>query len=463
MNAPLSALSPLDGRYAKAADELRDWFSERALIRHRLQVEVLWLIFLAEHENITELSLSAEQKAQLHRLYRDFTPLHAEQIKAIESELRHDVKAVEQFLCRELRLIVGNTADHSTAAENFVHFGCTSEDINNLAWATMIRGARDRVMLPHCDRMLGQLQALAEQTAELPMPTRTHGQAASPTTLGKEIAVFGSRLRRLRDELAQRPIRGKFNGAVGNFNAHLVAYPELDWIDISQRFVRDSLQLEWTALSTQIESHDWLAAMLDTQALLNTVLLDLCRDLWGYISLDYFHQTAVAGEVGSSTMPHKINPIDFENAEGNLGIANSLLRHLSGKLPISRFQRDLSDSTAMRNIGVAFGHSLIACNSLCRGLERISPKPATMRNELQNSWEVLAEAIQTVLRRYGAEAPYDALKAMTRGHAVDREALAVCIADLDIPEAVRQQLLALEPATYIGLAAQLARLDTDRR
>lgn len=447
----LTAISPLDGRYASKTSELRAVFSEYGLIRHRTHVEVRWLKALAGSPEITGIApLSSEAAHALDAIALNFDLRDAQRVKNIEATTNHDVKAVEYFIKEK---VAGNRELESVA--EFVHFACTSEDINNLAYALMLREARAQVLLPHMDEIVRALEALAREHAAVAMLARTHGQPASPTTLGKEIAVFAHRLRRQRAQLAALPLLGKINGAVGNFNAHLAAYPDADWPAIARAFVED-LGLAWNPCTTQIEPHDFMAEYFAVVARFNTVLVDLCRDLWGYISLGYFAQKAVAGEVGSSTMPHKINPIDFENAEGNLGVGNALLEHLGAKLPISRWQRDLTDSTVLRNVGSALGHSLIAYQSVMRGLSRLEVNHAAIAQDLAEAWEVLAEPIQTVMRRYGLQAPYEQLKALTRGRRVDQAALHAFIDAQGLPENEKRRLKSMTPASYIGNAAAQA-------
>jgi adenylosuccinate lyase len=449
---PLTALSPLDGRYAQAAQPLREHLSEYGLIRRRIEVEIAWLAALADEPGIRELPpLPPGARARLEALVRDFSPAQAARVKALEAETNHDVKALEYFLAESL---AGDT--QLAPAVNFVHFACTSEDINNLAWALALARVRDGVLLPGLGRVEDALVALAHAHADVPMLARTHGQSATPTTLGKEMANFAARVRCARAEFAAVAIRGKANGAVGNYNAHRIAYPDVDWPALSRRFV-ERLGLTWNAHTTQIEPHDWIAAYCDALARANTVLLDLCRDVWGYVSFGYFRQRAKPGEVGSSTMPHKVNPIAFENAEGNLGIADALLGHLARKLPVSRFQRDLSDSTALRNLGPALGHGLVAWTSIERGLATLEVDRTALARDLDGAWEVLAEALQTVMRRHGVPQPYEQVKALTRGRRVDRETLAAFIESLPIPAAEKARLAALTPATYLGDAAALAR------
>jgi adenylosuccinate lyase len=450
--SPLTAVSPVDGRYAGRATRLRPVFSEYGLIRYRVAVEARWLLALAEEPGIVELDpIEGKPLEILERLAAGLTLEQAVRVKAIEAKTNHDVKAVEYFLKEQLE-----PADPGGRLREFFHFACTSEDINNLAYALMLRDARDGVLGPE-QRTLGKrLALLAEEYAALPMLSRTHGQAASPTTLGKEFANFAWRLRRLSSGFAGVEILGKINGAVGNYNAHLAAYPDVDWPAMARSFV-ESLGLHWNPYTTQIEPHDWIAEYCHALERFNTALIDLCRDLWGYVSLGYFKQKLVAGEVGSSTMPHKVNPIDFENAEGNLGIANALLAHFAAKLPVSRWQRDLTDSTVLRNIGVALGHSLIAYASVMKGLERIEADPQRLAADLDTNWEVLGEAIQTAMRRHGLENPYEQLKELTRGRRVTAEEMRAFIAGLGLPDEAQHRLLELTPGTYTGLAAELAR------
>ena len=449
---PLTAVSPVDGRYAGRAARLRPVFSEYGLIRYRVAVEARWLLALAAEPGIVELEpVEGEPLALLQALASGLALAQAERVKAIESETNHDVKAVEYFLKEQLA-----PADPGGRLREFFHFACTSEDINNLAYALMLRDARDSILGPEQKAMVARLVSLAEDHAALPMLSRTHGQAASPTTLGKEFANFAWRLGHLEQGFARVEILGKLNGAVGNYNAHLAAYPDVDWPHVSRRFV-ESLGLAWNPYTTQIEPHDWIAEYCHALERFNTALTDLCRDLWGYVSLGYFRQKLVAGEVGSSTMPHKVNPIDFENAEGNLGIANALLAHFAAKLPISRWQRDLTDSTVLRNIGVALAHSLIAYASVMKGLERVEPDAERLAQDLDQNWEVLGEAIQTAMRRHGLENPYEQLKALTRGRRVGATEIRAFIAGLGLPEEATRRLLELTPASYTGLAARLAR------
>jgi adenylosuccinate lyase len=452
MASPLNALSPLDGRYHEQLAPLAACCSEAALIRYRVRVEVEWLIALAQDPGVAEVrAFSAAAMGDLRQAAAAFTEADAARVKEIESRTNHDVKAIEYWLKERF----AGHAEVAAAAE-FIHFACTSEDINNLAHALMLTDAREKVMLPALDRVTDRLRALAHELADAPMLARTHGQAATPTTLGKEMANVVHRLRRARARIAAVSLTGKINGAVGNYNAHLAAYPAFDWEGFARKFV-EALRLEFNPYTTQIEPHDALAELFDACARANTILIDLDRDIWGYVSLGYFKQRVVAGEVGSSTMPHKVNPIDFENSEGNLGLANAVLRHLSDKLPLSRWQRDLTDSTVLRNAGVALGYGLLGCASCLKGLNKLEANPAALRADLESAWEVLAEAVQTVMRRYGLPEPYEQLKALTRGKGITREALQQFIGQLAIPEAERQRLLALAPWTYTGMAAELAK------
>jgi adenylosuccinate lyase len=451
-NLPLTettAVSPLDGRYARTAVELRAVFSEYAFMRARVRVEVEWLLALAALGMPELPALPAAAVAAARRLAQGFTLADCDRIKAIEARINHDVKAVEYWLkertAAEARL---------RGAAEFVHFACTSEDINNCAYALMVRDGR-AALARRLHALHARVRELAHRHAAQPMLGRTHGQAATPTTVGKEFANFAVRLATGVAAIESVQLKGKMNGAVGNFNAHRAACPEFDWERIAAGVV-DVLGLSWNSHTTQIEPHDWMAELFDALARTNSVLIGLDRDLWGYIALGYFRQKPVAGEVGSSTMPHKVNPIDFENSEGNLGLANATLRHLAEKLPVSRWQRDLSDSTVLRNLGVAFGHCLLGYESCLRGLARIEVDPQALAADLDASWEVLAEPVQTVMRRYGVEQPYEKLKELTRGQAVTREALHRFIEALPIPEAARRELLALTPATYVGLAEELA-------
>jgi adenylosuccinate lyase len=444
-------LSPLDGRYHSKVDSLRAVFSEFGLIQRRVQVEVAWLKALSECAQIPEVPpLSAEAAALLDELVDRFSEQDAADIKSIEATTNHDVKAVEYFLKSKVE-----TSEELAAISEFIHFGCTSEDINNLSHALMIRDGHV-VLTQQFQAVSNSLADLARQHAEQPMLSRTHGQSATPTTLGKEIANVVARLRRQHGALnAIRPL-GKMNGAVGNYNAHSVAYPDVDWAQLSHDFV-ESLSIEWNPYTTQIEPHDYMAEYFDAMARMNQILVDFARDIWAYISLGYFKQRVIEGEVGSSTMPHKVNPIDFENAEGNFGLANALLRHLAEKLPVSRWQRDLTDSTVLRNMGVATGYTLLALVSLQRGIGKLEVSPEPIESDLDAAWEVLGEAVQTVMRRYGVPEPYEKLKALTRGHRLDPESLKTFIQALEIPADAQEQLLKLTPRDYTGQAALLAR------
>ena len=450
--ADLISLSPLDGRYASKTAPLRQYLSESALIRYRILVEIRWLRHLAAEPAIDDLNpLDRAVEASLEQMLEHFDLDDARRVKAIEAEINHDVKAVEYFLRERLAATPGNTDN----ARAFLHFGCTSEDINNLAYGLMLRDAREAVLLPRFDALIDVLRSIAHRFADVPMLSRTHGQPASPTTMGKELANFVHRLAALLEGFAAIRIFGKFNGAVGNFNAHLAAYPDAPWPRISAQFIED-LGLESNSYTTQIEPHDWIAGYCHALLRINTAMLDLCRDLWGYVSLGYFRPRAAPGEVGSSTMPHKVNPIEFENAEGNLGVANALLGFLAERLPQSRWQRDLSDSTTLRNLAVPLGHSLLAVESCRRGLDKLEVDSARLRQDLAQSPEVVAEAVQTVMRRYGIEDAYEQLKTLTRGQAVTADRLRDFIAGLEIPDKARARLAALTPADYIGLAAKLA-------
>jgi adenylosuccinate lyase len=450
--SPLTALSPLDGRYAAKVAPLRALLSEYGLMQRRVQVEVEWLIALSDAGLAEFGPLSAAARAALRALVRDFSELDAQAIKNIERTTNHDVKAVEYWLRDRF-----DEHPELQAAEGFIHFACTSEDINNTSHGLMLAAARADVLLPALDGILARLGTMARAHADVPMLSRTHGQAASPTTVGKELANVVARLRRARRGIAGVELLGKMNGAVGNYNAHLAAAPALDWEALARRVVEERLGLRFNAYTTQIEPHDCIAELFDAVARANTILIDLARDVWGYVSLGYFTQRTVAGEIGSSTMPHKVNPIDFENAEGNFGLANALLAHMSQKLPLSRFQRDLTDSTVLRNMGVALGHALLGYDSLVRGLDKLQVDRAALAADLDDAWEVLAEPVQTVMRRYGLPNPYERLKDMTRGKPVTREALRDFIATLEIPAPEKARLLALTPAGYTGAAAALAR------
>lgn len=448
----IMSLSPLDGRYAAKVDALRGQFSEFGLIRRRLQVEIEWLKALAVEPHFAEIpAFSPATIAALDQLVAEFSPEQAGEVKDIEAVTNHDVKALEYWIKKRL----ADNAEVMRVSE-FIHFACTSEDINNLAHALMLKSARDEVMLPVLDKAIARLRELAHEHADLPMMARTHGQPATPTTVGKEMANVVYRLDRARARVAGVALLGKINGAVGNYNAHLAAYPDYDWENFARRFV-EGLGLEFNPFTIQIEPHDAMAELYDAFARGNTILIDLNRDIWGYISLGFFKQKLKAGEIGSSTMPHKVNPIDFENSEGNLGLANALLRHLSEKLPISRWQRDLTDSTVLRNMGVALGYTLLAYDSLLRGLNKLEANADCLCTDLDANWELLAEPIQTVMRRYGIANPYEKLKELTRGNRVSREGMQEFVRTLEIPQAARDQLLKLTPWDYTGKAAELAR------
>jgi adenylosuccinate lyase len=459
MDHSLTALSPVDGRYRAATEGLARLMSEAGLVRERIRVEALWLLQLNDSlAGNAALPFAPVVRRRIEELASDPGETSASMVKSIEKRINHDVKAVEYFVRDEIR-----RAGATPAQLELVHFGCTSEDINNLSYARMLGQAREQQLLPALDALIAAIAAIAAEQAAVPMLARTHGQTASPTTLGKEFANIAARFTRARARLAAVAILGKWNGAVGNFNAHAAAYPALDWPAISRQFVEQRCGLAWNAHTTQIEPHDWIGEYSDALAAINVIGIDMCRDLWGYISLGYLRQRAVAGEVGSSTMPHKVNPIDFENAEGNLGIANALLRHFSEKLPVSRWQRDLTDSTVLRNVGVALGHCLIAWRAALRGLGKIAPDAAAIAADLDDAWEVLAEAVQTVLRAEGVPDGYELLKEHSRGKPLTRESLAALIAGLPIPAERRQALAALTPSAYVGLAARLAQLPAGGR
>lgn len=447
----LSAISPIDGRYGDKTADLRPIFSEYGLIRHRVLVEVRWLQHLSMIEKITEVPPLGEHANNiLNNIVTNFSYDDANRVKNIEKATNHDVKAVEYFLKEKIQ---GNA--ELEAVSEFIHFACTSEDINNLAYGLMLREGRNQALLPLMDQIIDAITALAHRHARQPMLSRTHGQTASPTTVGKEMANVAWRLKRQRQQLSEVAILGKINGAVGNYNAHLSAYPGLDWQAIACDFVQ-SLHLEWNPYTIQIEPHDYIAEMFNALGRFNTILTDFDRDVWGYISLGYFKQKTVAGEVGSSTMPHKVNPIDFENSEGNLGLANAIFEHLAAKLPISRWQRDLTDSTVLRNLGVGIAHSLIAYRATLKGISKLEINAARLQEDLDNAWEVLAEPIQTVMRRYGIEKPYEKLKELTRGQGITQDTLRQFISNLDMPEDAKKRLLDMTPASYTGNAAEQA-------
>jgi len=447
----LTAISPTDGRYASKTKSLRPLFSEYGLIRHRVLVEVRWLQMLASHSAIAEVpAFSEDANNLLDAIVENFSADDAEQVKTIERTTNHDVKAVEYFLKQKI-------ADNQelNAINEFIHFACTSEDINNLSYALMLKAGRDEVVLPQIDDIIAAIESMSIDYADVPLLSRTHGQPASPSTLGKEMANVAYRLKRQRQQIATTPIFGKINGAVGNYNAHLSAYPEIDWADTAKQFT-ENLGLEWNPYTTQIEPHDYIAELFDAIARSNTILIDFCRDIWSYISIGYFKQKTVKGEIGSSTMPHKVNPIDFENAEGNLGIANALMTHLAQKLPISRWQRDLTDSTVLRTLGTGLAHSLIAYQSTLKGISKLEVNQKVIAADLDGNWEVLAEPIQTVMRRYGIEKPYEKLKELTRGRKIDAVAMREFIQNLDLPDEAKQQLSEMTPNSYTGSAQQQA-------
>ena len=447
----LNALSPIDGRYASKTDDLRPWLSEAAFMRQRVKVEVHWLIALA-HSKLPQMpSFDQTSEAYLLQLVERFSEQDAKRIKEIEAVTNHDVKAVEYWLKEQVK-----GQDQLEKASEFIHFACTSEDINNTSHGMMLNGSVHQVMLPKLEALLDCLVNLAIDNAAIPMMSRTHGQPASPTTLGKEMANIAKRLERSIEQIRAVQMFGKMNGAVGNYNAHVAAYPDFDWESFCRAVVEDRLGLVFNPYTIQIEPHDAMAELFDAFARANTILLDMNRDIWGYISLGYFKQKTKDGEIGSSTMPHKVNPIDFENSEGNLGLANALLRHLSEKLPISRWQRDLTDSTVLRNLGTAFGHTLIAYDSAIRGLHKLETNPSRLAEDLDQSWEVLAEPIQTVMRRFGVPNPYEQLKTLTRGKNITKEDLQTFIHQLDIPQDARDRLLVMTPSNYLGKAIELS-------
>jgi len=448
----LTAVSPIDGRYASKSADLRPIFSEFGLIRHRVFVEVRWLQALAADTGVPEVARLSEHAANiLNGIVDNFSIEDARRVKNIERTTNHDVKAVEYYLKEK---IAGN--QELEAVSEFIHFACTSEDINNLSHALMLREGRGQVLIPQVDELIKALRQLAHEHADKPMLCRTHGQPASPSTLGKEMANVVHRLQRQRDQIADVALFGKINGAVGNYNAHLSAYPDMNWPEFSKAFV-ESLGLTWNPYTTQIEPHDYMAELFDATARFNTIVVDFCRDVWGYISLGYFKQKTIAGEVGSSTMPHKVNPIDFENSEGNMGMANALFGHLAQKLPVSRWQRDLTDSTVLRNMGVGFAYTSIALQSVIRGIGKLEVNEECLANDLKGNWEVLAEPIQTVMRRYGVEKPYEKLKELTRGQRITADDLERFVAGLEIPEEAKASLKALTPGSYIGNAVDQAR------
>lgn len=448
----LTAVSPIDGRYGSKTNELTTIFSEFGLIKYRVQVEVRWLQCLAEHKSVAEVpALSTEANALLNSIVDNFSTDDAQAIKDIEATTNHDVKAVEYFIKQRIE----TNAELAKITE-FVHFACTSEDINNLSHALMLKAGRDEVVVPYMEKVSNAITALAHEHAELPMLSRTHGQTASPTTLGKEMANVAARMRRQIAQIKKIEILGKMNGAVGNYNAHISAYPEIDWAENAENFI-NGLGLEFNPYTTQIEPHDYIAELFDVIARFNTILIDFDRDIWAYISNGYFKQKTIAGEVGSSTMPHKVNPIDFENSEGNLGLANAVLAHLAQKLPVSRWQRDLTDSTVLRNMGVGIGYSVIAYQAAMKGISKLEVNEARLAADLDNAYEVLAEPIQTVMRRYAIEQPYEKLKAFTRGKAITKEMMIEFVDSLELPQAEKDALKAMTPASYVGNAAEQAK------
>ena len=446
----LTAVSPVDGRYGSKTTELRSIFSEFGLLKYRVEVEVRWLQALSKHTDITEVPAFDDQANQLlNDIVTNFNETHGARIKEIERTTNHDVKAVEYFLKEQVQ-----SNDALNAVNEFIHFACTSEDINNLSHALMLKAARDEVIVPYCEKLVDAIDALAVEYQTVPMMARTHGQPASPTTMGKEMANVKMRLERQLAQIKSVEILGKINGAVGNYNAHLSAYPETDWHSFSENFVT-SLGITWNPFTTQIEPHDYIAELFDAIARFNTIILDFDRDVWGYIALGHFKQKTIAGEIGSSTMPHKVNPIDFENSEGNLGLANAIFSHLASKLPVSRWQRDLTDSTVLRNLGVGVGYAVIAYQATLKGISKLQVNEQSLLDELNDNWELLAEPIQTVMRRYGIEKPYEKLKELTRGKKVNQEIIAEFIDGLDMPEEAKQHLKTMTPANYIGMAEQL--------
>ena len=448
----ITDISPIDGRYAAKVTPLTECFSEYALLKNRVKVEVMWLLALCKESGIPECRpVTAEEEAQLRAIITDFNPEEAEKIKKIEAVTNHDVKAVEYYLKEQ---ITGSSLEELS---EFIHFACTSEDINNLSHALMLKDG-SAALRPLQEQIIATLKKLAHEFKDVSMLARTHGQTASPTTIGKELAVFAARLQKQSSNIAKVELLGKLNGAVGNFNAHLSAYPQVDWPQLTRRVIEDELGLVQNLFTTQIEPHDYMAELFDAMARWNTILTDLNRDLWTYISMAYFGQKTVAGEIGSSTMPHKVNPIDFENSEGNCGLANALFGHLAAKLPISRLQRDLTDSTVLRNMGVGFGYSMIAYHSTLKGLSKLKLNEKNLAHDLDNAWEVMAEPIQTVMRKAGIEKPYEMLKELTRGQKIDRETIRQFVAGLELADADKQRLLEMSPASYVGMAAKIVDL-----
>src|SRR6056297_172847 len=445
----ITAISPIDGRYAAKVAPLIEAFSEYALMKNRIKVEVLWLLALSKESGIPECrQVSSNEESTLRQMVNDFTPIEAEKVKKIEAVTNHDVKAIEYYLKEK---IAGTSLEDLS---EFIHFGCTSEDINNLSHALILKDGL-QILLPLQEQIGEMISVLAREYKNVPMLARTHGQTASPTTIGKELAVFAARLQRQTQQIKQIELLGKMNGAVGNFNAHLCAYPDIDWVRLSGRMISNELDLTQNLFTTQIEPHDYMAELFDAMARWNTILIDFNRDIWTYISMAYFGQKTLAGEVGSSTMPHKVNPIDFENSEGNCGLANAIFQHLSSKLPISRLQRDLTDSTVLRNMGVGFGYTMIACQSTIKGIGKLKLNRDKLAADLDQAWEVLAEPIQTIMRKAGIEKPYEKLKELTRGQQITAAAIRSFVESLDLPEADKQRLLALTPADYVGLAPRI--------
>ncbi|MFK5927076.1 MAG: adenylosuccinate lyase [Desulfuromusa sp.] len=448
----ITAISPIDGRYASKVSELTECFSEYALLKNRVKVEIVWLLALGAETAVPECrSLTDLEKQKLHKIIADFTPIEAEKIKKIEAVTNHDVKAVEYYLKEQ---IAGSSLEDIS---EFIHFACTSEDINNLSHALMLKDGL-KVLIPQQQKIIAELTKLAREFQDIPMLARTHGQTASPTTIGKELAVFSQRLQKQSDKLVAIELLGKLNGAVGHFNAHLSAYPDVNWIELTKNVIETELGLKQNLFTTQIEPHDYMAELFDTLARWNTILLDFNRDIWTYISMGYFGQKTIKGEVGSSTMPHKVNPIDFENSEGNCGLANALLQHLSTKLPVSRLQRDLTDSTVLRNMGVGFGYSMIAYKSTLKGLKKLKLNEQKLAVDLDNAWEIMAEPIQTVMRKAGIEKPYEKLKELTRGQKIDQETIRNFVEGLDLEPEDKQRLLNMTPASYTGIASKIVDL-----
>lgn len=445
----LTAVSPIDGRYGSKTNDLKPFFSEFGLIRFRVLIEIRWLQALAKHPQITEVKeLSESANQTLNQIFDEFSVDDAQQVKTIERTTNHDVKAVEYFLKEKI-----SGEEELENISEFFHFACTSEDINNLSHALMLKNGREQVLLPQMKKVVEAISEIAKSTANQPMLSRTHGQPATPTTLGKEFANVVYRLNRQIKQVESVELMGKINGAVGNYNAHMTAYPEIDWQTFANQFV-ESLGLIWNPYTTQIEPHDYIAELFDSISRYNTILIDFSRDVWSYISIGYFKQKTIAGEVGSSTMPHKVNPIDFENAEGNLGIANAIFGHLTLKLPVSRWQRDLSDSTVLRNLGVGFAHSIVSYSSTVRGISKLEVNPAQLQKDLDNNWAILAEPIQTVMRRYNIEQPYEKLKALTRGQEINQQAIVEFVKTLELPNEAKKILMDLTPECYLGNAAK---------